>query len=300
MPTGVAPLAADLQEHVGRSRDAVEVLRELSLWLRSDEGEKAWAVAADVAGFPGLAGKGRSPPKIDSSSKWVSTCVMVRTWLSPGALAVAGRLRQGGSNRPPPPVPNAEEVAVLEELLPVLEIFGAAVDDLQSRGAEAGLVLSVVAALDAELGKDSPMERAARWRLNLLMERHVRQQAVWEPAQNLPTPWRNLGRTTRVSPSCWEVLACAALLHPACRGGTWLGDAEEESLRERLVYFCRSFFPGGSVGDRPAGDEHGAETQGSGALPKGRRKKPTAEVVAPAAPGQKRKRRRGDWDVRLV
>ena len=68
---------------------------------------------------------------------------------------------------------------------------------------------------------------------------------------------------------------------------------------ERLVYFCRSFFPGGSDGDRPAGDEDGAKTQGSGAPPKGRRKKPTAEVVVPAAPGQKRKRRRGDWDVLL-
>ena len=136
MPTGVAPLPEDLQEHLGRSRAAVEVLRELSLWLRSDEGEKASAVAAGAARFPGLAGKGRSPPKIDSSSKWVSTCMMVRKWLSPGALAVAGRLRQGGSNRPPPPAPNAEEVALLEELLPVLGIFGAAVDDLQMRGAE--------------------------------------------------------------------------------------------------------------------------------------------------------------------
>ena len=59
------PLAEDLQEHLGRSRGAVGVLRELSLWLRSDECEKAWAVAADAAGFSNLAGKERSPPKVD-------------------------------------------------------------------------------------------------------------------------------------------------------------------------------------------------------------------------------------------
>ena len=88
---------------------------------------------------------------------------------------------------------------MLEELLLVLEIFGAAVDDLQGRGAEAGVVLSVVAALEAELHEDAPVERAARWKLKLLMERHLRQQAVWERAQNLPTPWRNLGRRVRGS-----------------------------------------------------------------------------------------------------
>ena len=88
---------------------------------------------------------------------------------------------------------------MLEGLLLVWEIFGAAVDDLQGRGAEAGVVLSVVAALEAELHEDAPVERAARWKLKLLMERYFRQQAVWERAQNLPTLWRNLGRRVRGS-----------------------------------------------------------------------------------------------------
>ena len=45
-------------------------------------------------------------------------------------------------------------------------------------------------------------------------------------------------------------LACAALLHPAVRGGTWLEDRTKQTLQARLVGFCRSFHPGGSVADR--------------------------------------------------
>ena len=68
-------------------------------------------------------------------------------------------------------------------------------------------------------------------------------------------------------------LACAALLHPAVRGGTWLEDQTKQTLQARLVGFCRSFHPGGSVADREE-----------------------EEAAAPAIPAtvEKKRRSRGD------
>ena len=72
---------------------------------------------------------------------------------------------------------------------------------------------------------------------------------------------------------------------------------EKVELQERLVHFCRSFFPGGSVADRPPEDHDGPETKGAEAQVKRRRKKPSAELAEPAVQVRKRQRRRGDWIV---
>ena len=134
-------------------------------------------------------------------------------------------------------------------------------------------MLPLVAALKDQLEGDCAVKRAARWRLDFTMERRVVQQHMWEPAHSIPTPARNLGPTTRAAPTCWETLACAALLHPAVRGGTWLEDQTKQTLQARLVRFCRSFHPGGSVADREE-----------------------EEAAAPAIPAtvEKKRRSRGD------
>ena len=98
LPPGVEPLPPELVQVLHKCRAAAQVLRDLSAWLRKDEAEQAWSVAANGAGFPKL--KSSTPPT-DCFAKWVSTCLMVSAWLSPGRLAIAARLRQGGAKQPP-------------------------------------------------------------------------------------------------------------------------------------------------------------------------------------------------------